>query len=157
MLKKAIKLGFLSIPAAVFMGYVITIIISLAVGDGYYHPVAPGLTEQFDSQIAAVVFQTALLAIWGLVTGAASVIWRMEKWSLAQQTGIYFLILSIPAFIIGYAAHWIPGSIFGFVMYFGIFVAIFAGVWIVSYLMMRGKIRKMNGKLAEKHRADEEL
>ena len=144
MKKKVIQRGLLGCPLGISMGYVITIIISLFVGDGYYSPVVPSLIEAVGSEIGAVVIQAVLSGLLGASSAAASVIWEMEDWSIAKQTGIHFSIISIIMLPIAYFAHWMPHSLVGFFMYFGAFVAIFVVVWVIHYYIWRNKIKHIN-------------
>ena len=149
MLKKTILRGLLGFPLGIAMGYVITILISLVAGDGNYYPVAPELIDQFGSEISAVVIQTILCGILGTSFSASSVIWEMERWSLAKQTGIHFFITSIVMLPIAYFAHWIERTLLGFVLYYAVFVVIFVVVWLTQYAIWRNKIKDINRKVKE--------
>lgn len=92
MKKKLILRGLLGIPVGIALGSVITVLISACMGDGLYHPVAPELTETAGSELNAVVLQTVLCAVMGAGFAAASVIWEIDVWSLAKQSGVYFAV-----------------------------------------------------------------
>ena len=77
----------------------------------------------------------------------ASVIWEIDSWSLAKQSGIYFLIISVVMLPIAYFANWMKHSITGVLSYVGIFVMIFAAVWISQYLLWKRRIKKMNARI----------
>lgn len=77
----------------------------------------------------------------------ASIIWELDSWSLAKQSGIYFLIASIIMLPIAYVANWMEHSIGGFLSYAGIFVAIFVMVWWIQYLSWKQRIKKINDSL----------
>jgi hypothetical protein len=147
MKKEAIRRGLLGAPIGVAIGYIITIIISVIIGDGNYAPVVPALTEQFGSEIAAVVLQMLLCAVFGFVAAAASVIWDFEKWNYAKQTGVYFCIMSITVLPIAYLTHWMQRSFLGFVIYFVSFVVLFFIIWLVGYAFWRIKIKQINDKI----------
>ncbi|GHU54114.1 hypothetical protein FACS1894132_08240 [Clostridia bacterium] len=149
MLKKTIGRGALGFPLGICFGYVITIGISVVLGTGEYHPCVPALVDKFGSELAAVIFQAALCGVLGAAFAAASVIWEMEKWSLAKQTGIYFLVASLAMLPIAYFAQWMEHSLVGFLLYFGIFVAIFVVVWIIQYFVLKSKIKHMNASIKE--------
>lgn len=148
MKKKAIERGLLGIPIGIAISYVITILISLGWGDGSYYPCVPALIESAGSEIGAVLIQTVLGALLGLVYGAASVIWEMEEWSLAKQTVVCFLIYSVSMLPIAYAANWMEHSLSGVLVYFGIFCAIFVIIWISQYLGWKHRIKKINHKIS---------
>ena len=141
-----VLLGF---PLGVFIGYAITILSSLLLADGNYSPCVPSLVDEFGSEIGAVVFQAVLCGILGASFAAASLIWEKENWSIAKQTGIYFLIASITMLPIAYFAHWMEHSLIGFLIYVGIFVAIFVFAWITQYWVWKNKIRDINKKIGD--------
>ena len=74
----------------------------------------------------------------------ASVIWEIDSWSLAKQSGIYFAIACVIMFPISYFANWMPHSTAGILSYVGIFVAIFLAAWVTQYSVWKRKIQKMN-------------
>lgn len=144
MKKQIIKRGLFGFPVGIAIGFVITIIISVCVRDGNFYPVTPELIETMGNEVNAVILQTVLCGIMGTGFAMASVIWELESWSLAKQSGIYFLIACIIMLPIAYIANWMEHSIGGFLSYVGIFVAIFVAVWLAQYLIWKGKIKKMN-------------
>lgn len=150
MKKKVFQRGLLGFPLGVFIGYIITILISLFAADGYYSPCVPALVDQFSSEISAVVFQTVLCGLLGVSFGAASVIWEKDNWSILKQTGIYFLVVSITMLPIAYFTHWMEHSISGVFVYIGIFVAIFVFMWAVQYFIWKDKIKSINKKMDER-------
>ena len=144
MKKKIIKRGLFGFPVGIAIGFVITIISSVCVRDGNFYPVTPELIETMGNEVNAVILQTVLCGIMGTGFAMASVIWELDSWSLAKQSGIYFLIACIIMLPIAYIANWMEHSISGFLSYVGIFVAIFVAVWLAQYLIWKGKIKKMN-------------
>lgn len=149
MKKQIITRGLFGIPTGISIGYLITIIISLGWGNGAYLPVVPELATQLGSEISAVILQTGLCALLGAVFAAASVIWEIDKWSIAKQTGIYFFIASITMMPVAYFARWIGNSIVGFLLYFGSFLVVFIIIWFVQYCVWKNRIRKINEKVSD--------
>ena len=144
MKKKIIKRGLFGFPVGIAIGFVITIIISVCIGDGSFYPVTLKLIETMGNEVNAVILQAVLCGIMGTGFAMASVIWELESWSLAKQSGIYFLIACIIMLPIAYIANWMEHSIGGILSYVGIFVAIFFAVWFAQYLIWKGKIKKIN-------------
>lgn len=144
---KILLRGMLGFPIGISIGYIITILISLFWGQGYYVPCVPELIAIMGNEIRAVILQTILCGLLGTAFAAGSVVWEMETWSIVKQTGIYFLIASAALLPIAYINRWMEHSITGFFSYFGIFAAIFVGIWLVQYLINRHLVRKMNSKL----------
>ncbi|MCI7618528.1 MAG: DUF3021 family protein [Firmicutes bacterium] len=125
-------------------GFVITLFISVCIGDGCFYPVTLELIDTMGNELSAVILQTVLCGIMGAGFAAASVIWELDSWSLAKQSGIYFLIVSVIMLPVAYIANWMNHSAAGILSYTGIFVAIFIAVWLVQYFIWKMKIKKMN-------------
>ena len=93
MWKKAVLRGLLGIPMGVFIGYTVTILISLTVGDGVYTPAVPALIEEY-GEMGAVGLQYLLAALLGGACAAGSVIWQIEDWSILKtDNGTFFCLV----------------------------------------------------------------
>ena len=143
MKKKMIQRGLLGFPLGIAIGFVITVIISMCIGDGSFYPVNPELIDTMKNELNAVILQTILCGILGTGFAMASVIWEIDSWSLAKQSGIYFAIACVIMFPISYFANWMPHSTAGILSYVGIFVAIFLAAWVTQYSVWKRKIKKM--------------
>ena len=157
MKKKMIRRGLFGVPVGIALGFVITLIISACIGNGSFYPVAPELIDTMGNELNAVLLQTVLCAVLGAGFAAASVIWEIDSWSIAKQSGIYFLIISVMMLPIAYVTNWMKHTVLGVLSYAGIFVAIFVVVWLSQYLLWKRKIRKMNalvGKEEEQKRGN---
>lgn len=147
MKKKVILRGLFGLPVGIAIGFVITLLISICIGDGAFYPVTPELIQMMGNQLNAVILQTILCAIIGVGFAMASVIWEIDSWSLAKQSGVYFLVISVVMLPIAYFANWMKHSIAGVLSYVGIFVMFFAAVWISQYLLWKRRIKKMNARI----------
>lgn len=147
MKKKAILRGLLGFPLGVFIGYLITIVISLIYARGYYSPVVPALVRECGSEIGAVVLQFILSGILGAAFAVGSIVWEIDKWSILKQTFVHFLILSLSMLPIAYFTYWMEHSIFGIASYFGIFIVIYAVIWFTQYFIWKQKIKTINNKI----------
>ena len=147
MKKKIMKRIWIGLPVGIAMGYIITLIISACIGDGTFYSVAPELAEKMGSELNAVILQTVLCGVLGVGFAAASVIWELDSWSLAKQSGVYFLVIGILLLPIAYVANWMQHTVVGFLSYIGIFVGIFAVVWLSQYLCWKQRIKKMNDRV----------
>ncbi|MCM1423656.1 MAG: DUF3021 domain-containing protein [bacterium] len=154
MKKKIVLRSILGFPIGITIGYFITILISLGWADGYYSPCVPALISAMGNEIRAVILQALLCGLLGTGFAASSLIWEIEYWSVIKQTGIYFVIISAMMLPIAYVTHWMEHSILGFLIYFGIFVLIFALVWIIQFMIEKHHVRRMNEKL---HRIKEDI
>ncbi len=146
---EAWKRCLLGAPLGLAISTVITIAISLTVGDGRYYAVVPELAGALGSDINAVILQAVLSLVYGAAWGGASVIWNMERWSLLKMTLVHLAITSLATFPIAYFAYWMPHSAGGILLYIGIFVVIYALIWASQYAAMKKKIREMNEKIRQ--------
>ena len=144
MKKKVLQRGLFGIPTGIAIGYVITVMMSAFWGDGSYYPCVPAFVDAMGSEIRAVVVQTVLCGLVGMVYAAGSVVWEVDRWSLAGQTAAYFLITLGSVLPVA----WMERSVAGVLGYVAIFCAIFAGIWIAQYLGWRAKINRINKKIA---------
>lgn len=147
MKKKIVLRSISGFPIGIAIGYFITIIISLGWADGNYWPCVPELVTAMGNEIHAVVLQAILCGLLGAGFAASSVIWEIENWSLVKQTGIYFVMISVIMLPIAYFAYWMEHSVAGVCRYFGIFVFIFAVIWIFQFVIGKRNVRKMNKNL----------
>ncbi len=135
-------------PTGIAIGTVISILISLLTTKNQYIPCPPELIDIMNgNEILAVSLQFLLCGLIGSSFSASSVIWEKDEWSIAKQSGFYFLINSCVMMPIAYINHWMPHSVVGFVQYFLIFTVIFLLIWAIQYLIWKNKIEKINSKL----------
>ena len=120
MKKEILKRCLLGAPLGLAISTIITIIISLTVGDGRYYAVVPSLAQDMGSEINAVILQAVLSMIYGAAWGGASVVWDAEGWSLLKMTVVHLAVTSLATFPIAYLARWMPHSATGILLYFGI-------------------------------------
>lgn len=147
-MKKRIMLrGIMGFPLGVAIGYFITILLSLIWGQGYYSPCVPELTAVLGNEPAAVLVQAMLCGLLGMASGASSVIWKIEGWSIVKQTGIYFGVLSGVMLPIAYLSYWMEHSVVGFLQYFAIFFLIFCAIWGIQFVVWKRQVGKMNAQL----------
>ena len=147
MKKELLKRCLFGAPIGLAMSTVITILISLVVGDGVYYAVVPSLAADMGGELNAMLLQTGLSMIYGAAWAGASVIWDAEHWSLLKMTLVHLLVTSLATFPIAYFARWMPHNATGVLIYIGIFIAIYVGVWLGQYSGMKKRIAAMNAKL----------
>ena len=157
MKNKIVLRSILGFPIGIAVGYLITIFISLGWANGYYSPCVPELISAMGNEINAVILQALLCGLLGTGFAASSVIWEIENWSLINQTGIYFMIISVIMLPVAYLTYWMEHSIVGAFRYFGVFVLIFAFIWIIQFVIGKHNVRKMNEYLHNVKGGSDEL
>ena len=125
---------------------VITIVISLSIGDGKYYAVVPELAADFGSEINAVLIQAVFSMLYGAAFGGASVIWDTD-WSLTKMTVTHLVICSAATFPTAWFMRWMDHSLTGALKYFGLFILIYAVIWISMYLSIKKRINEINEKV----------
>lgn len=147
MKKKLLIRCLLGAPLGLAISYVITILISLTVGDGNFYPVVPELTADCGSEMNAVLLQAACSLLYGAAWAGASLIWETEGWSILRQTVTHLLVCSLATFPIAYFMRWMHHSVSGVLLYFGIFLGIYLLIWAVQYTAVKRRLQRMNAKI----------
>lgn len=147
MIKNLVKKCLIGASIGFSISSIITIIVSLAIGDGNFYPVSPKLIEDCGTEINAVILQSVGALFYGAVCGGASIIWRIDSWSLLRQTITHLIVCSLSVFPIGYFMYWMEKSVWGITTYFSIFVLIYFIIWILKYYTIKKQINKINIKL----------
>lgn len=149
MKKELLKRCLLGAPLGLAISTIITIVISLTMGDGNYYAAVPELVRKTGSEISAVVLQAALSMLYGAAWAGASVIWDAEKWSLLKMTLVHLAVASLATFPIAYFTYWMPHTAAGVLLYFGIFFAIYIAIWFSQYSAMKKRVKEMNEKIQQ--------
>ena len=147
MKKSLLKRLLLGFPLGIALSFLITLLISLSVGDGNFYPCVPELVQQMGNELNAVVLQTILSGVMGAAFAAASLIWQTERLSLAAQTALYLAVISISTFPIAYFAYWMPHTTGGVLLYIGLFLLIFLGIWLLQFFIWRTRVSRMNQQI----------
>ena len=146
MKKSVIVRCLVGAPIGLAISTVITIVISLAIGDGTYYAVVPELSADLGSEIKAVLLQAVFSMIYGAAFGGASVIWDTD-WSPTKMTVSHFAICSAATFPIAWCMRWMDHSLTGVLKYFGIFILIYVGIWVCQYILIKKRINEINKKV----------
>ena len=116
MKKKILLRCLMGAPLGLALSTLITIGISIALGDGSYHAVVPELTRDCGSEINAVTLQAACSLLYGAAWAGASVIWEAENWSILKMTVTHLLICSVATFPVAYFMRWMNHSVPGILL-----------------------------------------
>lgn len=139
--------GLVGALGGIFVGHLVSIVISLCIGGGEFRPVPDLLTEQAGSEIMAVIWQSLACMLYGSVWAIASIVWELEGWSLMKQTVVHGLSCSLSALPIAWLLHWFPHTWAGFLGYVGIFAGAYVSIWLSQLIAMKRRVKAMNEKL----------
>ncbi|MCI7473291.1 MAG: DUF3021 domain-containing protein [Clostridiales bacterium] len=150
MKKNLLLRGLLGIPLGIAIGHIITVFSSLSWGNGAFYPCMPTFAAQVGSEAQAVLIQTALCGLIGAGFAAGSVLWELERWSLARQTAVYFLLGAALLIPTAYFCHWMERSLTGVLGYLAIFTLLFFLIWGIQYMLALRSVKKLNSSLGDR-------
>lgn len=148
--KKTVFWACMGFPLGVTISLLITICISWTVGDGRFYFIHPLLVESVGSELGAAALQFFLSGLMGAAFAAGSTVFLVERWSLAKQVALHFVILVGTMLPVAYICYWMEHTLGGVLYYIGLFVVIYLAIWLIQYATIRKKINKINTKLGEK-------
>ncbi|WP_204122633.1 DUF3021 domain-containing protein [Lacticaseibacillus mingshuiensis] len=147
MMKKIGQAIGLGIPIGVTCGLVMSLLFSYLYSNTYY-PSSPRFTDQFQRPLDAISVSILLWALMGIVFALSSLIFDVERWSMARRTAVHFLASYIPFTLLALLAKWFPAG-WGFLLsYTLIYLGIYVAMWLSFYLAARHYVAAVNKKLA---------
>lgn len=152
MKKTIITRCLIGAPLGLAVSTIITILISVVVGDGNYYPVVPELITECGTEINAVLLQGICSLLYGAAWGGASVIWEQDEWSILRQSVTHLIVCSAATFPVVYFMHWMDHSVAGAIRYFSIFLGVYIVIWLSQYSAMKKKVEQLNQRVKEKNK-----
>lgn len=116
-----------------------------------YHIATPDLAEAIGTE-AAVILQTLLSGLYGLVCIGGTEFFRIEKWSLLRSTMTHLVCILVSFTTIGLILKWIRFDLPSLLFLLFIAVAYFI-IWIIMSIRWKRSIREMNSEL-EKYKKE---
>ena len=142
-----LALGFI---VRAISGTLIVLLIN-TVSKSSYHIATPDLAEAIGTE-AAVILQTLLSGLYGLVCIGGTEFFRIEKWSLLRSTMTHLVCILVSFTTIGLILRWIRFDIPSLLFLLTIAVAYFI-IWIIMSIRWKRSIREMNSEL-EKYKKE---
>lgn len=141
---------FKKIVAFSLMGIGIGSILSLAFSliHGNYSPGVPEFLESFSNTNKAMIVQTIIFTILGILQGFASEIFKnVDEQNFKTVFLKHYLLIMFPLLLAGYYLKWFVGlkTLILMVVFSSFLYAVIA---LVSYLSVRNDIKKINSKLS---------
>lgn len=105
------------------------------------------------SQVHAQGFSQILIVMLGSgLMGLASLIYRIDKWSLFRKSISHLLIILGLVVGMGLMNGWFDMSQKGFVMLFlGQFILIYLLIWVVAYYLNSKRVKHINAVLKDRN------
>lgn len=145
------KKYILSACLGVTVGLLLSIITSSMFGQGDYYPLNPFSTMGivYLKNVNQPVVMLICMLIWamiGLLFQAADKIFNQD-WSLLRMVASHFTITALGFTPLAILAGWFPLNFGNLLVFFGIFILIYALLFFINYRKMATHINEINGKL----------
>ena len=87
--------------------------------------------------------------VYGAVAMGSTVVYDIERWSVARATLTHLLFTLGGLYLLGLAQGWLAFTLFGFFIPTAGFIAVYFLIWFVQWLTLRDKIRRVNRGMKE--------
>lgn len=125
--KKAVLLGLAGFAAGALIGVCFTLTGSSEFPESLLHILLGG--------------------IYGTVAMGSSVVYSVEKWSIARATATHFLLVFALYFLLAISVGWFRLNDPFFWAFIAVMVVAYVLIWLIQYLIYRRTIRAMNDDL----------
>lgn len=88
-----------------------------------------------------------LSGIPGAVAMGSTIIYEIEKWSIARATATHFLVTFGCLYLVGFALEWFRFGEPVFWIFTGAMILAYVLIWLIQYMAYKRRIRKMNENL----------
>ena len=146
MLKKILTRSVISAPISIVINQLVTIIISIIIGDGRYFPVTPAFAALFRNELTPVIVQILLIGLIGAVFAGSSVIFEIERWSFLKQGAVHLLVTSA-VFLPVSMLCWRPVNFASGLSLAASWIFVYACTWLSQYLVWRHSIKNLNARI----------
>lgn len=136
---KQLRNGLSFAAHGVLIGLAISTFFSYLSGTGNYYPSGSVFMSQFASPLNAMVISIVLWGLMGLLFGFGAMIFNIDRWSLAKQTAVNFLVYYLGFSPLAIIAGWFSLTVTNFVIFTAIFVVIYAVCWLISWFISRDR------------------
>lgn len=113
---------------------------------------APGLIDAL-GETGAIALQTALGALFGMVTLGGMCVYDIETWSLLRASFVHCLLVLVSYIIVGLILRWFSADAASVLIVAGIIFAVYAIIWLIMYIAWKREMREMNA-LTEAYREE---
>ncbi len=146
--KRIFKKCIIGFIAGILFGLIITIVFSILTPGGRISFVNPEFTNEIGNMPVALLIQSVLTGLLGLVGYGGSEVYSVENWSITKATLIHFGAVIVVFFAIGFALHWMRvDDGLAILIMLGIYIFVYTVLWIIQYLRVKSQVRDLNSGL----------
>lgn len=132
----------------ILVGLTIIVISSMATNDMKPIFVDPEFAEAIGNTPLAILIQSILSGLLGLVGLGGSEMYSIESWSILKATLIHFVAVMVVFLAVSFTLRWMSikemPAIF---IILGVFILVYAIIWLTQYLKGKKQVRDMNSGL----------
>lgn len=148
MKKRLITRLITGFAVGVLLVHLITFLVNY-LGSGQCVVCMPELTERLGAT-KAVLVQTILGALLGIIAWVGMCFFDIEDWSLLRATAAHCALILSTFLIVGARLHWFSLHVIAISIMAGIIILTYALIWVIMYLIWKKEIREMN-RLTEEY------
>ena len=130
------------------IGYIIAMCFSLSIKDGVFYPAPLEVLDSMDN-INAALMLAGYSALVGATFSGLRFVWNIERWSLLKSSLVYFTVNLVVMTFSGYKMYWFSHNLKSYIFYLGMYIFIFAVIWIICYNLAKKSANELNEKLGE--------
>ncbi|NLJ70841.1 MAG: DUF3021 domain-containing protein [Clostridiaceae bacterium] len=154
MKKRLIARSLIGLVVGALAAHVITLLVNY-LGRGQFLVCMPGLTEKY-GLAGAVIVQTILGALFGMIALGGTCLFDIEKWSLLRASMAHCALILVTYIIVGLLLHWFSFHIIPILIMTGIIVLVYALIWFIMYVAWKREIKELN-RLAEEYKKNTDI
>ena len=83
----------------------------------------------------------------GLVFSVTPLYFEIKTLRLPMQTALHFVTVAILYFILSIGIGWVPFEMKSLLLFVGLFIIIYAVIWVSFYLYFKNEAKKLNDEL----------
>lgn len=137
-----------------FIGIILSLIFSLLISDGKYHPVNSYsyMGQIYQNNLNELQTLIVALVVWGMVGvlfAFGDMIFSHTDMSVTKSTLTHFSLMLLMFFPLSILAGWFPFNAEGVVTFIIIFIIIYIMIWLIARSQNRKMVNDINKKLKD--------
>lgn len=147
MIKKVLYNASIGTVGGVFIGFIISLILSYVSGSMTYSPSSMEFVSRFHGTLAATATSATIWGLIGIVSAVSSLIFTSTDWSIVKMTIIHFSLTYFVCLPLGFLAGWFSFNFGSFVTFTIMWIIIYTISYFTSMIAARKEVSAMNHKL----------
>ncbi|MFD1470911.1 DUF3021 domain-containing protein [Companilactobacillus mishanensis] len=141
--------GFKGIFIGIAIGFLMSLLFSFIYKTPTFVPSSSDFYLKYSNLRIATGISTLLWAGMGLVFSFASLVFRVDKWSITKRTIVNFVITFFGFTPLAILAGWFPSTAYWYAFYVVTFLITYTVMWIISMNIARSHVREINERIQQ--------